>query len=80
MMRNSFVNVVQGIGASTTPIEEIHVDNTENVTAEPQIGVNLHHNANFIDNNSHPLYLHNNDHPGLVLIAKKLVDPDNFGP
>lgn len=24
-----------------------------------------------IESNSHPLYVHNNDHPGLVLIAKK---------
>lgn len=26
-----------------------------------------------IESNSHPLYVHNNDHPGLVLIAKKLT-------
>lgn len=36
--------------------------------------------ATSIDSNAHPLYLHNNDHPGLVLIGKKLIGTDNFGP
>ncbi|XP_074368235.1 uncharacterized protein LOC141708476 [Apium graveolens] len=33
-----------------------------------------------IESNLHPLYLQNIDHPGLVLIAKKLTGTDNFGP
>ncbi|KAL8156075.1 hypothetical protein AgCh_001234 [Apium graveolens] len=40
----------------------------------------LLYNVNCVENNLHPLYLHNNDHPGLVLIAKKLVGPDNYAP
>lgn len=31
-----------------------------------------------IDNNSHPLYLHNNDQPGMVLISKKLIGSENY--
>ncbi|XP_071726897.1 uncharacterized protein [Rutidosis leptorrhynchoides] len=27
---------------------------------------------------NHPLYLHQNDHPGLILISKKLTGSDNF--
>lgn len=33
-----------------------------------------------MDSNNHPLFLHNNDHPGLVLITKKLIGRENFGP
>ena len=33
-----------------------------------------------IDSNAHPLFIHNNDHPGLLLIAKKQVGPDNYAP
>lgn len=38
------------------------------------------YNQDVVDNNSHLLYIHNTDHPGLVLIAKKLVGPDNYAP
>lgn len=31
-----------------------------------------------IDNNSHPLYLHNNDQHGMVLISKKLTGSENY--
>lgn len=31
-----------------------------------------------INNNSHPLYLHNNDQPGMVLISKKLIGSENY--
>lgn len=30
--------------------------------------------------NLHPLYLQNIDHPGLILITKKLSGSENFGP
>lgn len=33
-----------------------------------------------IESNLHPLYLHNNDHPGLVLISKKLLGFENYNP
>ncbi|XP_071709203.1 uncharacterized protein [Rutidosis leptorrhynchoides] len=37
--------------------------------------------SNMNDTNSpnHPLYLHQNDNPGLVLISKKLIGSDNYG-
>lgn len=28
---------------------------------------------------NHPLFLHQNDHPGLILISKKLTGLDNYG-
>ena len=28
---------------------------------------------------NHPLFLHQNDHPGLFLISKKLTGSDNYG-
>lgn len=33
-----------------------------------------------IESNMHPLYLHSNDQTSLVLISKKLVGTENFGP
>lgn len=33
-----------------------------------------------IEFNSHPLYLHNNDQPGMVLISKKLIGTENYAP
>lgn len=33
-----------------------------------------------IESNLHPLYFQNIDHPGLILISKKLTRTDNFGP
>ncbi|XP_074326753.1 uncharacterized protein LOC141664697 [Apium graveolens] len=33
---------------------------------------------NFIDTNAHPLFLHNNDQPGMVLISKKLTGSENY--
>lgn len=52
---------------------------------DPIIGmnnVNLNHDFDSIsmDSNNHPLFLHNNNHPGMVLIAKKLTGTENFGP
>lgn len=40
----------------------------------------IQYDGNAIDNNIHPLFLHNNDHLGLVLISKKLIGPDNYAP
>ncbi|XP_074355962.1 uncharacterized protein LOC141695629 [Apium graveolens] len=31
-----------------------------------------------VDNNAHPLFIHNSDHPGLLLLAKKLTSLDNY--
>ncbi|XP_074323136.1 uncharacterized protein LOC141660076 [Apium graveolens] len=78
-MRNSFANVVQGISNNTGANRDNLILEDDDTARDTQDGVDLQNNTNFIDNNSHPLYLHNNDHPDLVLIAKKLVGPDNFG-
>lgn len=39
---------------------------------------NTHSYGQSIENNSHPLYLHNNDQPGMVLISKKLTGSENY--
>ncbi|GJU17601.1 cysteine-rich receptor-like protein kinase 8 [Tanacetum coccineum] len=44
--------------------------NTDTTTITPQDDINSPH---------HPLYFHPNDHPGLLLIAKKLNGSDNYG-
>lgn len=101
MLRNSFANVVQGIGNSTNDNQHVSIVPDENQSIHNNSGLStvnpgdIHQtpvnsgessrifsplDANFVDNNSHPLFLHNNDHPGLVLIAKKLTGPDNYAP
>lgn len=74
MLPRSYVNVVQGTGSSNSQSvpHDTGIDKT--------INHSLQNNESVVDNNSHPLYLHNNDHPGLVLIAKKLIGPENFTP
>lgn len=74
MLPISYANVVQGRGsnananASGSNSESLHNDH------------NSDSSVNLFENNSHPLFLHNNDHPGLMLIAKKLIGPENYGP
>ncbi|XP_071699399.1 uncharacterized protein [Rutidosis leptorrhynchoides] len=36
-------------------------------------------NTNDTNSHNHPLYLHQNDHPGLILISKKLTGSENYG-
>lgn len=83
MSRMSYVNVVQGnrsaphVNVDCITDHQVHEDETKTDDSDC-------HNENvqnsWIDNNSHPLFLHNHDHPCLVLIAKKLVGPDNYAP
>lgn len=91
MLRDSYAKVVQGVGSSRTvnhnthnvcDDDEVYSRNDENpdVNLNLESQTNLQYNALAIDNNSHPLFIHNTDHPGLVLIAKKLVGPDNYAP
>ena len=35
-------------------------------------------NTQVIETNTHPLYLHNNDQPGMILISKKLLGSENY--
>ncbi|KAL8154730.1 hypothetical protein AgCh_000185 [Apium graveolens] len=93
MVRNSYVNVVQGLNptSNNTSVDPQSRDNDDDLrddtnliskshTVDLQDNSDSQYNHTLICNNSHPLFLHNNDHPGLVLIAKKLLGPDNYGP
>lgn len=88
MMRTSYVNALQGVDTSNIANQSVPSHSTAVHANTSQLheksGENSHilsqYDVNFIENNSHPLFLHNNDHPGLVLIAKKLIGPDNYAP
>nr|XP_043630227.1 uncharacterized protein LOC122601537 [Erigeron canadensis] len=47
-------------------------------TPEPHVTPNTTLTDPTIDSINHPLYLHQNDHPGLILIAKKLTGSENY--
>lgn len=73
MLPYIYMNVVQGTGSSTTC--------TTNVPpVEQNSNKSLQFDVNLIKNNSHPLFLHNDDHPEIILIAKKLMGPENYAP
>ncbi|XP_074363575.1 uncharacterized protein LOC141704161 [Apium graveolens] len=78
-MRYSYANVVQG-GETSKTANSTHTSEDDNSEENQQI--NTQHaplyNPDVVDNNLHPLFVHNTDHPGLILIAKKLIGPDNF--
>ncbi|XP_074356623.1 uncharacterized protein LOC141696372 [Apium graveolens] len=59
------MNTSQNTGSNSVP----SIDNTQNDTQTQ---------SQSIDNNSHPLYLHNNDQPGIILISKKLIGSENY--
>lgn len=65
MSRASYANVVMNNGEHSG----------ESSQPNPQINAEIS-----IESNLHPLYLQNIDHPGLVLISKKLTGTNNFGP
>lgn len=52
--------------------EENNNQNRQNQSRTEDISV--------IESNRHPLFLHNNDHPGMILTSKKLTNADNFAP
>ncbi|XP_017256394.1 uncharacterized protein LOC135147298 [Daucus carota subsp. sativus] len=70
MRRTSYANVVIN-GAN---------DDSENTPHDEVPNSGDLDDASFITSNGHPLYLQNVDHPGLVLISKKLTGTENFGP
>lgn len=47
--------------------------NTSNSTTTTNLDENDPNSPN------HPLFLHQNDHPGLILISKRLTGSDNYG-
>lgn len=67
----SYANVV----SSSTNLHEQtsteHTDTPSPVVTPEEIS---------IESNLHPLFLQNIDHPGLILISKKLTGTENFGP
>lgn len=65
MTRNSYANVVANTGS-----------NVEDINENPD----LNNIDNVVASNSHPLYLKNVDHPGLILISKKLTGAENYRP
>ena len=68
--RLSYANVVAN---NSTPVVTTENNTNNDSDATPSDVVS-------IESNLHPLYLQNIDHPGLVLISKKLTGTDNFGP
>lgn len=77
--RNSYANVVMNnIDASISA-------GNRRVDPNPNIGMNNNDsNPNFdsisVNSNNDPLFLQNNDLPGIILIAKKLTKTKNFDP
>lgn len=67
-----------------TSYANVVVNNTASGSAGNQNNNTEQSNSVFesvsIDSNNQLLFLHNNDHPGLVLISKKLTGTENFGP
>ena len=75
-LSHSFVDIVTG-GARTNPMTSTH-----NHTTEPHGSGNSdsHEDRQVcgIDNTAHPLFLLNNDQPGMILISKKLIGSENY--
>ncbi|GKA77185.1 ribonuclease H-like domain-containing protein [Tanacetum coccineum] len=67
-----FIQSMQGKRSRTLQNEDSngYSQNTDTTTNPPQDDINSPH---------HPLYFHPNDHPGLLLIVKKLNGSDNYG-
>lgn len=81
-MKQSYAHVVLTNGSGSQVNQSAHltqnqgntpIEDTRNHLIDPYASIS-------IDSNQHPLFLHNNDHPGLVLISKKLIGTENFGP
>lgn len=74
MTRASFANVVQGVHVEHN---NSHGERGESSHGERNHSADPH---SLVLDNTHPLYLHNNENPCLILIAKKLTGPDNYAP
>lgn len=67
MRRKSYAHAVMG---DVNHTEEDHSKNDNTATPFDEI---------LVESTLHPLFLQNIDHPGLVLISKKLTETNNFG-
>nr|XP_017251022.1 PREDICTED: uncharacterized protein LOC108221670 [Daucus carota subsp. sativus] len=76
MLPLSYANVVQGRGTNPNPNPSGAGTSSDTHRTDQCFDST----GSLFENNSHPLFLHNNDHPGLVLIAKKLIGPENYAP
>lgn len=76
----SYANVVlNNINMTTTRNPNITSPNTSFSSLNPNsTSVPDQPYSQIIENNSHPLYLHNNDQPGMILISKKLLGSENY--
>lgn len=78
-MNYSYVHVVTGINTSSPVTSTVCVGDVNLQTYS-----NIHTNTSSdrenlsVDNNSHPLLLHNNDQLGMVFISKKLLGSENY--
>lgn len=52
--------------------------NPQNNTLNSTHDSNSHSSTQLIENNSHPLYLNNNDQSCMILISKKLLGSGNY--
>lgn len=69
-MSRSYANVVTNVNPHAFVVNDN--ENSEEITD----GID----TESFKSNAHPLYLQNIDHPGLILISKKLTGTENYGP
>ena len=69
---NTFANVVTG--TSSQSMEVPPINNAGGDSDTPLID----HQNEVISSNIHPLFLHNNDQPGMILISKKLLGSEDY--
>lgn len=73
-LRTSYANIVVGAQTNNTMTNQsTRVGSTDPFSSnpvEPPLETHVFHS---IDNNTHHLYFHNNDQPGMILISKKLI-------
>ncbi|XP_074361725.1 uncharacterized protein LOC141701957 [Apium graveolens] len=74
-MSNNNLNKSVNDTASSSHLD----DNTDADKDREQIEFQSYGNI-AVDSNAHLLFIHNTDHPGLFLLAKKLVGPGNYAP
>lgn len=73
----SYANVVTGINIISMASPSSQQDNLNTgITHQTEAFINTENLS--IDNNPHPLFLHNNDQPGMILISNKLLGSENY--
>lgn len=76
--RTSYANIVIGFQNNNIMNQGTRIVSTDPSSSTLVVDHSLETNSvQSVDNNSDPLYLHNNDQPGMVLICKKLTGIEN---